>query len=125
MRAACSSQERAIDSSTTTLELSNDSSSVSHSARPPLFHQSGAGHSKSIASFTSTTRSLSQTAPLVQHCRSHARAEARDGFRVDLADARLGDAEDLPDLLQVQVLVVVERDHEALLLGQPRDAVGE
>src|SRR6516165_10089967 len=107
MRAACSSHERAIDSSTTTLELSNDSSRVSHSARPPLFHHSGAGHSKSIASFTSTapayrneSRSVGRVPTrssdgLVQHCGAHARAESGNGFRVDLADPRLGDAEDL------------------------------
>ena len=44
---------------------------------------------------------------------------------MQLGDARLGDAEDLADLAQGQVLVVVEGDHELLALGQRGDRVGE
>src|SRR3712207_7245218 len=44
---------------------------------------------------------------------------------VKLRHARLGDPEDLADLSQGQVLVVVERDHQLLALGQPRDGVGQ
>src|SRR5215210_682929 len=51
--------------------------------------------------------------------------QAQHGLGVQLGDARLGDAEDLPDLPQGQVLVVVERDHELLALRQRRDRVGE
>src|SRR5215208_5726998 len=51
--------------------------------------------------------------------------EAEHGLRVQLGDARLRHAEDLADLSQRQVLVVVERDHELLALGQRRDRVGE
>src|SRR5919199_282250 len=51
-------------------------------------------------------------------------AQAQDGLRVQLAHARLGDAEDLADLSECQVLVVVERHHELLALGQPRDRLG-
>src|SRR5215217_1346425 len=46
-------------------------------------------------------------------------------LRVQLGDARLGHAQDLADLPQGQVLVVVERDHELLPLGQCRDRVGQ
>src|SRR3954454_2367526 len=53
------------------------------------------------------------------------RLEAQHGLRVQLGDARLGDAEDLADLPQGQVLVVVESDHELLALGQGRDRVRE
>src|SRR3954452_24206019 len=53
------------------------------------------------------------------------RTEAQHGLRVQLADARLGDAEDLPDLPERQVLVVVERDDELLALRQPGDRVGD
>src|SRR5919112_3221357 len=52
-------------------------------------------------------------------------AKAQHGLRVQLADARLGDAEDLADLSERQVLVVVERHDELLALGQPRDRVGD
>ena len=52
-------------------------------------------------------------------------AQPQDGLRVQLRDARLGDAEHLADLPQRQVLVVVERDHELLALGQRRDRVGD
>src|SRR5436190_1640288 len=51
--------------------------------------------------------------------------EPQHGLRVQLRDARLGDAEDLADLAQGQVLVVVERDHELLALWQRGDRVGE
>jgi hypothetical protein len=44
---------------------------------------------------------------------------------VQLRDARLGDAEDLADLAQGQVLVVVERDHQLLTLRQRRDRIGQ
>src|ERR1700754_3073779 len=54
-----------------------------------------------------------------------ARAKAQDGLRVQLGDARLGDAEDLADLAQRQVLVVVERDDQLLALGQAGDRVGD
>src|SRR3954471_18314210 len=49
--------------------------------------------------------------------------QAQHGLRVQLGDARLGHAKDLSDLAQRQVLVVVERDHELLALGQGRDRV--
>ena len=42
---------------------------------------------------------------------------------MELRDARLGHAEHLADLAQGQILVVVERDHELLALGQARDRV--
>src|SRR5215211_916228 len=51
--------------------------------------------------------------------------QAQHGLRVELGDARLGHAEHLADLTQGQVLVVVERDHELLALGQGGDRVGE
>src|SRR4051794_38925997 len=51
--------------------------------------------------------------------------QAQHGLRVQLGDTRLGDAEDLADLPQGQVLVVVESDHELLALGQGRDRVRE
>src|SRR3954452_25185009 len=51
--------------------------------------------------------------------------QAQHGLGVQLGDARLGDAEDLPDLPEGQVLVVVERDHELLALRQGGDRVGE
>src|SRR3954454_23093498 len=53
------------------------------------------------------------------------RLESQHGLRVQVGDARLGDAEDLADLSEGQVLVVVEGDHELLALGQRRDRVGE
>src|SRR5580765_2892002 len=51
--------------------------------------------------------------------------EPQDRLRVELRHTRLGDAEDLADLAQRQVLVVVEREHELLALGQIRDRVGD
>src|SRR3954467_3817289 len=51
--------------------------------------------------------------------------EAQNGLGMQLGDARLGHAEDFPDLPQRQVLVVVERDHELLALGQRGDRVGQ
>src|SRR5215212_2757001 len=53
------------------------------------------------------------------------RLQPQHGLGVQLGDARLGDAEDLPDLPQGQVLVVVERDHELLALRQGGDRVGK
>src|SRR4029450_6556426 len=50
---------------------------------------------------------------------------AEDRLRVELRDAGLGDAEDLADLAQRELLVVVERDDELLALGQPRDRLAE
>ena len=44
---------------------------------------------------------------------------------MQLRDARLGHAEHLADLAQGQLLVVVERDHELLALGQARDRLGQ
>src|SRR5215216_7999571 len=51
--------------------------------------------------------------------------QAQHGLGVELGDARLGDAEDLADLAEGQVLVVVEGDHELLALGQRGDRVGQ
>ena len=51
--------------------------------------------------------------------------QPQHGLGVQLRDARLGDAEDLSDLSEGQVLVVVERDHQLLALGQARDRVRE
>src|SRR5215216_129067 len=51
--------------------------------------------------------------------------QAQHGLRVELGDARLGHPEHLADLAQGQVLVVVERDHELLPLGQRGDRVGQ
>src|SRR5579862_5828969 len=45
------------------------------------------------------------------------RLDAQDRLRVELGDARLGDAEHLSDLAQGQLLVVVERHDELLALG--------
>src|SRR4029453_11649633 len=42
-----------------------------------------------------------------------------------LADARFGDAQDLPDLGQGEALVVVEGDHDLLPLTEPVDRVGQ
>jgi hypothetical protein len=42
---------------------------------------------------------------------------------VDLTHARFGDAEDPTDLLHVEILVVVQRHDEALLLRQRPDRV--
>src|SRR5215208_1811177 len=53
------------------------------------------------------------------------RLQAQDGLRVQLGDPGLGDAEDLADLAQGQVLVVVQGDHELLALGERGDRVGE
>src|SRR6266545_8311434 len=54
-----------------------------------------------------------------------ARLEAEDRLRVQLRDARLGDAEHLADLAEGQLLVVVERDHELLPLREARDRLTE
>src|SRR5215217_3726294 len=51
--------------------------------------------------------------------------QAQDGLGVQLGDPRLRHAEHLADLSQRQVLVVVERDHELLALGQRGDRVGQ
>src|SRR6185436_10811402 len=45
--------------------------------------------------------------------------------RVELRHARLRDAEHLADLTQRQLLVVVERDHELLPLGQRGDRLAD
>src|SRR5215218_6272105 len=63
--------------------------------------------------------SVAQVVPL------EPRLESQHGLRVQLGDARLGHAEDLADLPERQVLVVVERDHELLPLGQRGDRVGQ
>src|SRR4051812_24848522 len=59
--------------------------------------------------------SVAQVVPL------QPRLEPQHRLGVQLGDARLGDAEDLADLPQGQVLVVVEGDHELLALGQRGD----
>ena len=51
--------------------------------------------------------------------------EVADGLGVQLADARLGHAEDLADLLERESLVVVQGDDGLLALGQPFDGLGE
>src|SRR4051794_20539999 len=51
------------------------------------------------------------------------RLQAQHGLRVQLRDARLGHPEHLADLAQGEVLVVVERDHELLPLGQAGDGL--
>src|SRR5713101_4607393 len=53
------------------------------------------------------------------------RLQAQDRLRVQLRDARLGHAEHLADLAEGELLVVVERDHELLPLGEARDRVGD
>src|SRR5581483_9688226 len=60
-----------------------------------------------------------------RHGPGDAGLQAQDRLRVELGDARLRHPEHLPDLAQRQLLVVVERDHELLALGQPRDRVAE
>src|SRR6266511_3039834 len=47
--------------------------------------------------------------------------EAQDRLGVELRDAGLGDAQDLADLPQGELLVVVEGHDELLALGKPRD----
>ena len=44
---------------------------------------------------------------------------------MDLADAAFGDSEDRSDLFHIEIFVVVERDDEALFLGQCVDRVGD
>src|SRR4029450_6243967 len=56
-------------------------------------------------------------------CVLHLCPELEDGFGVHLADARLGHAQDLPDLGQGEALVVVEGDHDLLPLTEPVDRV--
>src|SRR6266536_579601 len=51
--------------------------------------------------------------------------EAQNRLRVQLRDAGLGHAENLPDLAERQLLVVVERDDELLALGQARDRLDD
>jgi hypothetical protein len=48
-----------------------------------------------------------------------------DRLGVHLADAGLGDAQDLPDLGQGEALVVVEGDDDHLALAEPVDAAGQ
>src|SRR5215210_169119 len=59
------------------------------------------------------------------HARRQPRLEAEDRLRVQLGDARLRDAQDLPDLPKRQLFVVVERHDELLALRQARDRVAE
>src|SRR3954464_10417401 len=47
--------------------------------------------------------------------------ELPHSFRVDLADARLRDAEDLADLREREALEVIERDDDLLSLGERVD----
>src|SRR4051794_16359380 len=54
-----------------------------------------------------------------------ARLQPEHGLRMQLGDARLGHAEDFPDLAQGEVLVVIQGDHELLALGQGGDRVGQ
>src|SRR5215216_4586668 len=68
---------------------------------------------------------LGKVGLLAQVVALEAALQPENGLGVELRDARLGHAEDLADLAQRQVLVVVERDHELLALGQRRDRVGE
>jgi hypothetical protein len=44
---------------------------------------------------------------------------------MELRDARVGDAEDLADLLGGQIFVVVQGDDHALALGELADGVGQ
>src|SRR3954452_7832635 len=62
---------------------------------------------------------------LSAHAAGQAGLQAQDRLRMQLRHARLGDAEDLADLAQCQLLVVVERDYELLSLGEPRDRLAE
>src|SRR4051812_27773943 len=62
---------------------------------------------------------------LLQYVLLEGALQAQYRFGVELRHARFGDAEDLADLAQRQVLVVVERDDELLALGQARDRVRE
>src|SRR6478672_458952 len=57
--------------------------------------------------------------------RRDVRLEPKDRLRVELRDARLGDAEHLADLAQGQLLVVVEGDDELLALGQACDRLAD
>src|SRR5215217_2530632 len=68
---------------------------------------------------------LGKVGLLAQVVALEAALQPENGLGVELRDARLGHAEDLADLAQRQVLVVVERDHELLALGQRRDRVGQ
>src|SRR3569623_872949 len=52
-------------------------------------------------------------------------AQAARGLAVDLSDAGLGHAQDGPDLLQVQVVAVIQRQHLLHLVGQVPDAGDE
>src|SRR5215211_9360140 len=55
----------------------------------------------------------------------HLGPELEDRLGVHLADAGLGDAQDLPDLGQGEALVVVEGDHDLLALAEPVDGPGQ
>src|SRR5277367_1533873 len=44
--------------------------------------------------------------------------QAQQRLTVQLADARFGDFQHGADLLQIQLLLVVEREHQLLALGQ-------
>src|SRR5690606_12015397 len=52
-------------------------------------------------------------------------AQAQHGLAVDLADARLAHAEHRADLLQVQFLLVVQRQHQLLAFGQHGDGLAQ
>jgi len=43
--------------------------------------------------------------------------DPQHGLAMNLANARLADLEDLADLAQVELLIVIKRQHEALALG--------
>src|SRR4051812_9559815 len=81
----------------------------------------------SCLSLQTGRRSLSGRSARVSHPVAvlEAALESQHGLRVELADAALGDAEHLADLLQAEVVVVVERDHDPLALGQAGDRVGQ
>src|SRR5579871_2427779 len=51
--------------------------------------------------------------------------EPQHGLRMELGDTRLGEPEHRADLLHGELLVVVERDHDALALGQELDRLGD
>src|SRR5690606_21166727 len=53
------------------------------------------------------------------------RAQAHRGLAVDLAHARLAHAQHRADLAQVQFLLVVQRQHQALAFGQAGDRLGQ
>src|SRR3954464_14905898 len=52
-------------------------------------------------------------------------AQALQRLRPDLRDSRLGHVQDFGDLAQIELFVVVERQHYPLLLRQHRDGLPE